>query len=56
MATIGVAIAIPEPFGSELQRHRASFGDPQASAIPTHVTLVPPTDIDGDVERGQDHL
>ena len=39
VVTVGVAIAIPEPFGSELQRHRASFGDPQASAIPTHVTL-----------------
>lgn len=56
MVTVGVAIAIPEPFGSELQRHRASFGDPQASSIPTHVTLVPPTELAADVSDVQDHL
>ena len=27
MPTIGVALAIPEPWGSELQRYRASVGD-----------------------------
>lgn len=46
MTTIGVAIAIPEPYGSELQGARARFGDPLASAIPTHVTLLPPTEVD----------
>lgn len=46
MQTIGVAIAIPEPYGTQLQKHRAAFGDPQADAIPTHVTLLPPTDVD----------
>jgi len=56
VVTVGVAIAIPEPFGSELQRHRASFGDPRANAIPTHVTLVPPTKIDGDVSGIHGHL
>ncbi|MPZ60361.1 MAG: 2'-5' RNA ligase family protein [Propionibacteriales bacterium] len=45
MQTIGVAIAIPEPYGSELRRLRASFGDGQANAIPSHVTLLPPTTI-----------
>lgn len=45
MTTIGVAIAIPEPHGAQLRRHRASFGDLQAETIPTHVTLVPPTDL-----------
>jgi len=40
---IGVAVAIPEPWGAELEGWRASFGDPQASAIPAHVTLLPPT-------------
>jgi len=54
--TVGVAIAIPEPYGSQLQRHRASFGDPQANAIPTHVTLVPPTKIEGAVGAVQTHL
>lgn len=46
VSTVGVAIAIPEPYGSELQRHRVSFGDDQAHGIPTHVTLVPPTRIE----------
>lgn len=46
--TIGVAIAIPEPYGGELQDHREAFGDPLARSIPTHVTLLPPTEVDGD--------
>ncbi|MGQ0842549.1 MAG: 2'-5' RNA ligase family protein [Sporichthyaceae bacterium] len=45
LRTIGVAIAIPEPFGSELQNHREHFGDPLARSIPTHVTLLPPTPV-----------
>lgn len=44
--TIGVAIAVPEPYGSELREYRASFGDPQADAVPTHVTLLPPTEVE----------
>jgi 2'-5' RNA ligase len=44
--TIGVAIAVPEPHASDLSRHRASFGDPQADTVPTHVTLLPPTAVD----------
>lgn len=43
---VGVAIAIPEPFGRRLQEHRASFGDPLAGSIPTHITLLPPTAVD----------
>jgi 2'-5' RNA ligase len=43
---IGVSIAVPEPFGSLLQQRRAGFGDPQAALIPTHVTLLPPTEVD----------
>ncbi len=45
LRTIGVAIAIPPPFGPELQRCRQSFGDPMAEAIPPHVTLLPPTEV-----------
>ena len=41
--TIGVAISIPEPHGSQLQAYRQSYGDELAEAIPTHVTLLPPT-------------
>lgn len=45
MPTIGVAVAIPEPWGKELQDYRESVGDASASLIPTHITLVPPTDL-----------
>jgi 2'-5' RNA ligase len=45
---IGVSIAIPAPYGGELQRLRASFGDPAAHSIPTHVTLLSPTEITDD--------
>ncbi|MGW0464242.1 2'-5' RNA ligase family protein [Streptomyces sp. NPDC003027] len=44
--TLGVSIAVPEPFGSLLQELRAGFGDPAAHGIPTHVTLLPPTEVD----------
>lgn len=40
---IGVAIAVPEPFGPELQGWRERFGDPNADGIVPHVTLLPPT-------------
>ena len=56
MPTIGVAIAIPEPWAGVLQHQRASFGDFQADAIPTHVTLVPPTRIDAELCEVQAHL
>ena len=45
MPTIGVSIAIPAPHGDLLQAKRASFGDPLADSIPTHVTLLPPTEV-----------
>lgn len=46
--TIGVAIAVPEPYASELRELRASFGDLQARTVPTHVTLVPPLTVHAD--------
>ena len=45
MAVHGVSIAIPEPWGSQLQQQREDVGDPMARAIPPHVTLMPPTEI-----------
>lgn len=45
MALVGVSIPIPEPFGSQLQRARASFGDPLAATVPSHITLIPPTSV-----------
>ncbi|MEU6479527.1 2'-5' RNA ligase family protein [Streptomyces sp. NPDC047017] len=44
--TIGVSIAVPEPHGSLLQQRRAGFGDTAAHGIPTHVTLLPPTEVE----------
>lgn len=44
--TLGVSIAVPEPHGSLLQERRAGFGDAAAHGIPTHVTLLPPTEVD----------
>ncbi|MQY16400.1 RNA 2',3'-cyclic phosphodiesterase [Streptomyces sp. RB5] len=43
--TLGVSIAVPEPYGSLLQQRRAGFGDTAAGGIPTHVTLLPPTEV-----------
>jgi 2'-5' RNA ligase len=45
---IGVAIDIPEPWGSQLTRRRAAAGDPQAAYTPAHVTLLGPTDVTTD--------
>lgn len=42
MPTIGVSLAVPEPWGSELRHHRLALGDTAAHQIPTHVTLLPP--------------
>jgi 2'-5' RNA ligase len=44
--TIGVAVAIPEPWATQLQDYRTAVGDTTAAMIPTHITLVPPTELD----------
>lgn len=44
---VGIAIAVPDPFGAELAAWRARFGDPMAHTIPAHVTIIPPTDLPG---------
>lgn len=46
--TIGVAVAIPEPWATELQDYRTSVGDLTATQIPTHITLIPPTEVSFD--------
>jgi len=54
---ISVSIDVPAPFAGELQRLRASFGDPSAGSIPTHVTLLSPTEItDDQVPEIHEHL
>ncbi|MCW2916466.1 MAG: Phosphoesterase [Actinomycetia bacterium] len=52
-----MAISIPDPYGPELQRWRESFGDPLATSIPTHITLLPPTPVDdAHLDAIEDHL
>jgi 2'-5' RNA ligase len=43
--TIGVAITVPDPWGEQLQEQRAAYGDSLAWTIPTHITLLPPTQV-----------
>jgi 2'-5' RNA ligase len=55
--TIGVAIAIPEPWASELQDYRTGIGDTTAAQIPTHITLIPPAEVaDDDLDEVSRHL
>ena len=55
--SIGVAIGLPEPFNSELQRWRERLGDPNAARIPPHVTLLPPTEVpSGSLPEIEEHL
>lgn len=57
MSTIGILLAIPEPYGSELRARRRAYGDPQAEIVPTHVTLLPPTEVDpGSAAQIESHL
>ena len=57
MLTIGVAIAIPEPWARALQAYRTSIGDVTAERIPTHITLVPPTEVREDqLAEIEEHL
>lgn len=48
MPTIGVSIAVPEPWGSRLQDFRVDNGDAQGTSIPSHITLVPPLEVADD--------
>lgn len=55
--TIGVAIAIPEPWATELQDYRTSVGDTTATQIPTHITLIPPAEVaEEELPAVADHL
>jgi 2'-5' RNA ligase len=57
LATLGVAIAIPEPHATVLTDWRRRIGDPQADLIWPHVTLLPPTPVAFDVlDRIEAHL
>lgn len=56
MPVIGVAIAVPEPWATQLQDYRTAIGDPTADGVPTHITLVPPIEVDVDVDALEQHL
>jgi 2'-5' RNA ligase len=47
MHTIGVAFGVPEPYAGVLRGWRERAGDPQAATVPPHITLLPPTEVDG---------
>jgi 2'-5' RNA ligase len=44
-SVIGVVVPIPEPWAQLLVDWRSKVGDPQASVVPPHVTLLPPTEV-----------
>lgn len=55
--TIGVAVAIPEPWATRLQDYRTALGDTTAAQIPTHITLIPPVEVEEDrVPAIEQHL
>ena len=56
MPVIGVAIAIPQPWAAGLEDYRRRIGDPTAEGVPTHITLIPPTEISGDLTEVEEHL
>lgn len=56
MQTIGVAIALPEPWATDLQEYRVDLGDDTAYSIPTHITLIPPTEVGDDLTEVVEHL
>jgi 2'-5' RNA ligase len=42
---LGVVVPVPEPWAQLLVDWRSKVGDPQASLVPPHVTLLPPTEV-----------
>ena len=44
-SVIGVVVAVPEPWAQLLVDWRSKVGDPQATLVPPHVTLLPPTEV-----------
>lgn len=45
LRTVGVVLVVPDPIGSDVAAARAAVGDELGEAIPTHITLLPPTRI-----------
>ncbi|MEC5181359.1 2'-5' RNA ligase family protein [Arthrobacter sp. CG_A4] len=53
--SIGVILGFPTRIAAELQRWRASFGDPLAGVVPAHITLVTTT-MTRDWEATRSHV
>ena len=52
-----MAFGLPEPYSGLLQGWREQLGDPYASGIPPHVTLLPPTALDESMlDEVEEHL
>ena len=57
MTTIGVAVSVPDPWGVQLQEYRVALGDAAAGGIPSHITLLPPIDVEDHLLPGiEEHL
>ena len=46
MITVGVVIDVPEPYATRIREARRTWDDPDADAIPPHVTIVAPVSVD----------
>jgi 2'-5' RNA ligase len=44
-AVVGVLVAVPEPWAQLLVDWRVKLGDSNATLVPPHVTLLPPTEV-----------
>jgi len=53
--SLGVILGFPPGIAEELQRWRASFGDPMATVIPAHITLITTTPTQ-DWEAAREHV
>ena len=42
---LGVVVAIPEPWVTQLTELRLGLGDLQGSLVPAHITLLPPQPV-----------
>lgn len=45
---LGVLIAVPEPWVSQITEARLALGDKAAAQIPAHITLIPPIAVKSD--------
>ncbi|MFZ1382990.1 MAG: 2'-5' RNA ligase family protein [Scrofimicrobium sp.] len=54
---LGIVIAVPEPWNAAITEIRQSIGDPMATKVPPHITIMPPLAVPED-KRGDvfEHL